>query len=74
MIHGRNVSIGCLAMAAEAVEDLFVLAADTGLDNISVILSPVDSRSKELPEAIEVLPDWIPELYEIIEAELTQLI
>ncbi len=70
MVHGSNVSIGCLAMAAEAVED----AADTGLDNISVILSPVDSRSKELPEAIEVLPDWIPELYEIIEAELTQLI
>lgn len=74
MIHGSNVSIGCLAMGNEVAEDLFVLAADTGLDNIAVILSPVDFRRKELPETIEELPDWMPELYEIIKAELSLLI
>lgn len=35
MIHGKNCSIGCLDMGDEAAEDLFVLAAKTGIDNIS---------------------------------------
>jgi hypothetical protein len=74
MIHGSNDSIGCLAMGDEAAEDLFVLAADTGLDNIYVILSPLDFRRKELPEVNEGLPGWTPELYKIIKAELSQLI
>ncbi len=43
MIHGHAVSIGCLAMGDPAAEDLFVLAALTGIENVRVILSPVDS-------------------------------
>ena len=42
MIHEKACSIGCLAMGDEAAEDLFVLAAETGVDNVSIILSPVD--------------------------------
>lgn len=44
MIHGNQVSIGCLAMGDEAAEDLFVLAALTGKGNIRVILCPYDFR------------------------------
>lgn len=44
MIHGKDKSIGCLAMGDEGAEDLFVLAADTGIKHITVILSPVDFR------------------------------
>lgn len=44
MIHGNAVSIGCLAMGDTAAEELFVLAARTGLRNIQVILSPIDFR------------------------------
>lgn len=42
MIHGKRCSVGCLAMGDEAAEDLFVLAAETGIENVSIILSPVD--------------------------------
>jgi hypothetical protein len=74
MIHGNSVSIGCLAMGDPAAEDLFVLAADTGIDCISVILSPVDFRVRELPSAVPNLPPWAPELYQEIRKELAKLI
>ncbi len=37
MIHGSNLSVGCLAMGDMAAEDLFGMAADTGINNIEVI-------------------------------------
>lgn len=70
MIHGKNVSIGCLAMGDQAAEDLFVLAAETGTKNISVILSPVDFRARELPDDMPPAPRWSAELYEEIRAAL----
>jgi hypothetical protein len=72
MIHGNAVSIGCLAMGDAAAEELFVLAAKTGLENISIILSPVDFRVRELPSAMPKLPNWAPELYSAIRKELNR--
>jgi hypothetical protein len=73
MIHGSAVSIGCLAVGDEASEDLFVLAADTGLTNITVVLSPADFRKgKPLPLA-DALPVWTESLYKIIAAKLAEL-
>jgi hypothetical protein len=73
MIHGSAVSIGCLAMGDEAAEDLFVLAADAGLENISAILSPVDFRSvKSVPPTVH-LPIWTDTLYSMIRARLQAL-
>ena len=70
MIHGSSVSIGCLAMGDEAAEDLFVLAADTGLKHITVILTPVDfRRGKTLPKDAH-LPAWSAELYGQIQKRL----
>lgn len=73
MIHGDSVSLGCLAMGDETVEDLFVLAADTGLENISVILSPLDFRlGKTVPSSVK-LPAWSKPLYKTIQAQLKEL-
>ena len=72
MIHGDRASIGCLAMGDEAAEDLFVLAADAGRENISVILSPVDFRKTSLPRSMQ-RPPWADELYARIKAELRKL-
>ncbi len=44
MIHGGAASIGCLAMGDPAAEDLFVLAARTGLDHVEVVIVPRDMR------------------------------
>lgn len=73
MIHGKDVSIGCLAMGDEAVEELFVLAADTGLEKITLILAPVDFRlRKTVPKTVK-LPDWTPTLYAEIRSRLAGL-
>lgn len=63
MIHGGAASIGCLAMGDQAAEDLFVLAAETGIKNISVILTPVDFRIRDAPSNSSPSPNWTPELY-----------
>lgn len=73
MIHGGSASIGCLAMGDEAAEDLFVLAADTGMQNITVILTPNDLRVERAPEVSRGTPEWVPSLYEEIRKELDRL-
>ena len=72
MIHGRAVSIGCLAMGDEAAEDLFVLAALTGISNMQVILSPLDFRIRDLPQIPEGAPAWTAERYAAIRKELAK--
>ncbi len=72
MIHGSNVSIGCLAMGDPAAEELFVLAALTGPKNIRVILSPVDFRRLDKIDLPASLPAWVPELHAEIKAELAR--
>jgi L,D-transpeptidase catalytic domain len=72
MIHGRAVSVGCLAMGDEAAEDLFVLAALTGVSNIEVILSPIDFRVRDLQQLPEGAPAWTAERYGRIKAALAK--
>ncbi len=73
MIHGGCTSIGCLAIGDEPSIDLFILAADTGIDNIRVILSPVDFRVRGLPPDRPPAPAWTVPLYEQIASELRRL-
>jgi hypothetical protein len=73
MIHGNRCSVGCLAMGDPAAEDLFVLAADTGIRSLTVILSPVDFRRREMPPVERPLPAWTAELYRTIKDALAAL-
>jgi len=73
MIHGKAKSVGCLAMGDEAAEDLFVLAADTGFEKITVILAPVDFRTAKTLPANAKLPGWTVELYAQIKSRLSEL-
>lgn len=70
MIHGSRSSVGCLAMGDPAAEDLFILAAETGVGNIAVLLAPVDFRVKDFDGSRRQLPDWTTELYPQIRTEL----
>ena len=54
-------------------EDLFVLAADTGLRNIKVILGPQDFRRKRRLPAGPSGPRWIESVYDQVEAALKEL-
>lgn len=73
MIHGKDMSIGCVAVGDEAAEDLFVLAADTGMDKIKVILCPCDFRRSKLDHDGLDLPEWTDKLYNEITGELKSL-
>jgi len=66
-IHGKAVSVGCLAMGDRVIEELFVLAADMGYENINVVIAPSDPRvaSLDIPEE----PLWVSGLYEEIAEE-----
>lgn len=73
MIHGSNVSIGCLAMGDPAAERLFVIAADTGIRNIRILMCPHDFRVNPpgLPKKSD--PTWLTEVYSDLTAELRKL-
>ena len=66
MIHGSDVSIGCLAMGDNAIEEIFILAADTKLENINVVLSPCDFRKGYAPRFFISESKWINYLHDDI--------
>lgn len=72
-IHGKAVSAGCLAMGDAAIEELFVLAAHVGTDNIKVVIAPHDPRVAPLDPDQPGLPGWTDELYEEITGEILAL-
>jgi hypothetical protein len=69
-IHGKDVSIGCIAIGDKAIEDLFVLTAKIGKDNVKVIISPYDCREHSDFIYEKHSHEWIGNLYEKICAEM----
>jgi hypothetical protein len=63
MIHGKNLSAGCLAIGDKAVEEIFTVAAETGLSKVRVIIAPTDLRTKAIPQPKPGQPEWVPKLY-----------
>jgi hypothetical protein len=72
-IHGKTASIGCLAMGDEAIEELFVLTAQVGAENVKVVIAPHDPRAYPLEADSEELSEWTLELYSIISREIKAL-
>jgi hypothetical protein len=66
-IHGKDVSIGCLAIGDAAIEELFWLAGTVGRDAFHVVIVPTDLRRKPAPN---VAVAWAPELYGTLKTEL----
>lgn len=70
-IHGNSVSIGCLAMGNEVIEEIFCLVAQVPVNARTIIIAPVDfrTRPKEIENAIE---PWVRERYREIEKRLQE--
>lgn len=68
-IHGKDLSIGCVAVGDRAIEELFTLAAESGYQRIKVIIAPNDLR---VGGAVlhEEAPRWTAQLYRTIAAAL----
>jgi len=69
-IHGKDVSIGCLAIGDDAIEELFWLAATAGKDAFTVVIVPTDLRQRPAPDVRA--PPWVTELYGDLRAELVR--
>jgi hypothetical protein len=72
-IHGKAKSTGCIAIGDKAIEELFVLVAETGIENATIVIAPNDLR-RWTPwlDATQNYPSWLPELYDSISQELAK--
>ena len=73
MIHGKDCSIGCLAMGDSAIEELFTLVYDTGRAKTRVVLAPCDLTTKRPVIDMKKQPVWLPDLYKRLKNELSIL-
>ncbi len=73
MIHGSDRSLGCLAMGDPAAEDLFVLAALVGTEQVRLVIAPVDLRRRSFAPP-EGTPSWTAQLYDEIQTALNSLV
>lgn len=70
-IHGRAVSIGCIALGDPAIEELFTLVAESGPSRVKVIIAPNDLR-REGAILHEEAPPWVGQLYRVIRRALAE--
>ncbi len=72
MIHGKAASAGCLAIGDPAIEEIFLLCAETGLDHVELLIAPCDLRTStaNLPETV---PPWSANLHAQIKQRLMEM-
>ncbi len=68
-VHGRTASIGCLAMGDPAVEELFLMVCETGLQRVEVLIAPVDFRKRSFAPPPGA-PPWTGDLYARLAGEM----
>lgn len=71
-IHGKAVTIGCIPIGDEAIEEVFVLTHKAINKEVKVIICPKDFRNDDNYPQIESV-DWEIELYDKIKTELMML-
>jgi hypothetical protein len=72
MIHGKALSVGCLAVGDEAAEEIFWLAAEIGQRNLRLIIAPTDFRRRGVPAIEAGAPQWLPKLYTEVAAAMAE--
>lgn len=71
-LHGKSLSVGCLAVGDRAIDQLFLLVRRVGLSHVKLIIAPNDLRIAKPATSNFAQPRWLPELYKQINAALSQ--
>lgn len=71
-VHGKSLSVGCLAIGNHAIDQLFLLTRRVGLVNTRIIIAPNDLRIDKPATSSFAQPRWLPELYRQISTALQQ--
>lgn len=69
-LHGKDLSVGCLAVGNWGIDQLFLLARRIGLSHIQIIIAPNDLRKGEAATFMIMQPKWLPDLYKRITVAL----
>ena len=69
MIHGKNVTVGCIPIGDEPIEELYFLVEKVGIKNTKVILAPIDFRTRDVKIKSSKHP-WLKDLYNQIKEEM----
>ena len=70
MIHGKAVTVGCIPIGDDKIEELYFLAEKVGIKNIKVILAPMDFRKMEVKIKKTNKHPWLKDLYAKIKKEM----
>lgn len=73
MIHGSDVSIGCVAIGNEAIAEVFHLAGTTEFAKWKLIFAPTDLRTKKPPSEVLEKHPWMADVYSRIASEMKAL-
>lgn len=65
-IHGKDRSIGCLAMGDEAIEELFAMTVICDIGNVKIAIAPSDPRIAPFHVSDVNWPTWISDLYDML--------
>lgn len=65
-LHGKSLSVGCLAVGDKGIDQLFLLAHRVGLNHVQMIIAPNDLRHAKPATNTFTQPRWLPELYKQI--------
>lgn len=72
-IHGKAVTIGCIPVGDQAIEEIFVLAKQAYAQGIEIIISPIDFRTgKSFPNIDPIT--WEAELYSKIQHRIEEIL
>jgi hypothetical protein len=69
-LHGKDLSVGCLAIGDHAIDQLFLLVRRVGLGQTKVIIAPNDLRVHQAATNTLLQPKWVNNLYKQISSEL----
>ena len=71
-LHGKSMSVGCLAVGDYAIDQLFLLTRRVGLNHVKLIIAPNDLRKEKPATANFAQPRWLSDLYKQLSGELTE--
>ena len=70
-VHGKNVSIGCIALGDSAIEKVFCLTALAGPSFRKILIAPKDFRTVDSSE-VPADSEWVRNLYRRLHLALDQ--
>ena len=70
MIHGKDVTVGCVPIGDDAIEELFYFVHSVGIKNVAVVIAPYDMRKGRRPELEQSSLPWYGPLCDEIAREI----